>query len=191
LLTQQRNAIAIGSADATTGGAGYANQGTGAIAIGVRAGLTGQGSGAIAIGYNAANLTQGQGANSIIISSSTVANNGIQAANTIVMNATASGVTGAGSSGTYISPIRSLTQSTAIGYNTTTSELTYYTILGTPTITALTVGVANALTVNFNSSVSGIANTTVTATTAVTTSITSFFDIFFVLQFFLLFFFFF
>jgi hypothetical protein len=119
--------------------AGQTNQGTAAIAIGIEAGRATQGSGAIAIGYFAGRTNQGTnsiaigtnsgetlGANSISINSSGIAPGSAQAANTVVIDASG-GITGATANATYISPMRNITQTSVIGYNTTTSEITYWT----------------------------------------------------------------
>ena len=82
------------------------NQGIGAIAIGTLAGYTNQGSGAIAIGYNAG--TTNQAANSIVINAST-------------------GFTTVTAAGFYAAPIRNITQTSVLGYDTTAKEITYWT----------------------------------------------------------------
>ena len=156
--SQGTNAIAIGGGNfqggGFTGGAGYVNQGSGAIAIGVQAGYTLQGINAIAIGSLAGQTNQ--------------------AANTIVLNATGTAVTGAGSSGTYIAPVRNQTQTTALGYNTSTSEITYYNMTGAGTVTALTAGTTNTLTVNFNSYFQGTSYVAVSTGGTATTTINAF-----------------
>jgi hypothetical protein len=114
---QASGAIAIGNA------AGQDSQGTNTIAIGGSAGQNTQGSGAIAIG-NSAGQT-GQGVNSIAIGNAAGQTN--QAANAIVLNASGSAVTGATANATYIAPLRNITQTQMLGYDTTTSEITYWT----------------------------------------------------------------
>jgi hypothetical protein len=51
---------------------------------------------------------------------------GSQAANSIVINSSAALVTGATASATYIAPVRNITQTTVLGYDTTSNEVTYY-----------------------------------------------------------------
>ena len=114
-FTQGSGAIAIGFS------AGRYSQGTNAIAIGEDAGRTNQGSASIAIGAQAGMTNQGD--NSIAIGYLAGSQ---QAANSIVISATGTVVTGATASGTYIAPLRNITQTTVIGYNTTSNELTYY-----------------------------------------------------------------
>ena len=108
-------AIAIGAS------AGKGTQGTNAIAIGYQAGNSFQGSGAIAIGYQAGKSTQG--VNAVAIG---VLAGDNQAANSIVINALGTVVTGATANATYIAPIRNITQSVVLGYNTTSKEVTYF-----------------------------------------------------------------
>ena len=108
---QSQNSIAIGL------NAGAVSQEVNCIAIGTSAGQTNQGSGSIAIGFNA-------GSN--------------QASNSLVLNASGTVVTGATGSSTYIAPIRNITQTNVIGYNTTTSEVTYFVSSSSTTTPILT-----------------------------------------------------
>ncbi|NBP57983.1 hypothetical protein EBU71_15885, partial [bacterium] len=103
-LSVSSNNIALGNS------AGKSLQGVNAVAIGNSAGLTNQGSGSIAIGYYAGRTNQ--------------------AINSIVINASGSDLTGATSNATYIAPIRNVTQSTVLGYDVTTKEVTYFTSSG-------------------------------------------------------------
>ena len=150
VITQGQKAVAIGygAAQNTQGGSAVAigdqaaqyNQGANAVAIGIFAGRSTQGSGAIAIGFNAGQSAQGinaiaigtnsgqtQGANGICINSSGIAPDSAQAANIVVINASGSAVTGATANATYIAPLRNITQTQMLGYDTTTSEITYWT----------------------------------------------------------------
>jgi hypothetical protein len=88
--------------------AGSAFQGTNSIAIGNSAGLNTQGSNAIAIG-NLAGQTS-QHANSIVLNASGVA-----------LNTVTSGAT-------YIAPMRNVTQTNFVGYNTSSKEVSYFDI---------------------------------------------------------------
>jgi hypothetical protein len=99
--------IASGQCVAIGTNAGAANQSAYSIAIGNEAGTTGQGSFAIAIGTYAGRTNQ--------------------ATSTIVINAqNFTAVTGAIANATYIAPIRNVSQTTVLGYDTTTSEISYY-----------------------------------------------------------------
>lgn len=100
------NAWAVGSTNINLGGfAGETSQGLNAVAIGYNAGASGQGQNAIAIGLNA-------GASG-------------QAANSIILNASISTLN-AGASGLYVAPVRNVTQTNILGFNTSTNELTYF-----------------------------------------------------------------
>jgi hypothetical protein len=100
--------IASGQCVAIGTNAGGENQSGYAIAIGNEAGRTGQGSFAIAIGTYAGRTNQ--------------------ATSTIVINAqNFTAVTGATANATYIAPIRNVSQTTVLGYDTITSEISYYT----------------------------------------------------------------
>jgi hypothetical protein len=120
---QQSGAIAMGFQAGAFGATAGSTQGQGvnAIAIGNSAGSTFQGSGAIAIGTSAGISTQGVNAIAIGVLAGSQ-----QAANSIVINALGTVVTGATASATYIAPVRNITQTTVLGYNTTTNEVTYY-----------------------------------------------------------------
>ena len=85
--------------------AGRTTQGANAIAIGEKAGETNQGAGAIAIGRNAGYANQ--------------------AANSIVINATGTEVYNFGASSLVITPIRSATMTTILGYDAGTGEVTH------------------------------------------------------------------
>lgn len=116
---QGNNCIAIGS------DAGVAQQQLGAIAIGNNSGGGVQGSNSVAIGRNAGEgTTTAMGANSVAIGFRAGLNS--QTAGSIALNA--SGVAlNPNQSGLFINPVRSATQTTTLGYDTTTKEITYYT----------------------------------------------------------------
>ena len=133
--TQGSIAVAVGN------GAGGNAQGASAVAIGNNAGQNTQGIYSVSIGDNSGNSTQGQyaiaiganagqnnqGTNAVAIGKNAGLNS--QAANTIILNATGtelSGVNGQTNS-LYIDPIRNATQTTILGYDPTTKEVTYYT----------------------------------------------------------------
>jgi hypothetical protein len=97
-------------------------QGTNSIAIGTNAGNYNQGQNSIAIGNNASQTNQGSG--SIAIGNLAGSNQG---QNSIVISATGSVVTGAMNNSTYIAPVRNITQTNVIGYNTITNEVTHFT----------------------------------------------------------------
>lgn len=115
LTGQQTNAIAIGNS------AGQFSQGTASIAIGFTAGQYSQGQNCIAIGSSAGRTNQGLGSIAIGLNAGSQ-----QATDTIVISAGSSVITGATASATYIQPIRNVTQSNVIGYNTLTKELSYF-----------------------------------------------------------------
>ena len=130
-LNQSLNAVAVGkfagatnqSADGIAIGrfAGGTNQGTNSVAIGLNSGLTGQGQNGIAIGQGAGQTNQGSGSICIGISS------GSTFSNTIVINAqSATALNADTANATYISPIRNITQTNGLGYNTTSKEITYF-----------------------------------------------------------------
>jgi hypothetical protein len=140
---QGTNAIALGL------NAGNSGQGTNAIAIGTSAGYTNQGSGAIAIGYQAGQTNQH--------------------ANSIVINAqSATGLPSLAASSFYVAPIRNYTQSTALGYDATNKEITYYNQNASASISGLPTSItttANAtLTINFNNSYTSVTNYSVSST---------------------------
>ena len=76
----------------------------------------------------------------------------------------------------YVAPIRNLTQTTALGYNATTSEITYYSLTGgAGTASGVTVNTAGQiLTVNFNGFFQGNTSYALTTGTTGTTTITTF-----------------
>jgi hypothetical protein len=87
--------------------AGQTGQGTNAVALGEQAGNNSQGANAVAIGYLAGQT--GQRANSIVVNAQGTALN--------------AGTTGA----CYVAPIRNVTQTNVLGYDTVNKEITYYT----------------------------------------------------------------
>jgi len=125
--TQASYSVAVGS------GAGGLNQGTSGVAVGASAGSTNQGARAVAIGAFAGNNYQGD--NSIAIGYN--AGRGAasqQAANTIILNATASEFNGVAlqTNSFYVNPIRNTTGADGVvQYNATTKEVTYSSALGT------------------------------------------------------------
>ena len=98
-LTVSSTNVAIGLS------AGITSQGTAGVAIGEKAGETNQGDQAIAIGRNAGYANQ--------------------AANSIVINATGTEVYNFGASSLVITPIRSATMTTILGYDADTGEVTH------------------------------------------------------------------
>jgi hypothetical protein len=129
--TQGTQAVAIGYY------AGETSQGNEAVAIGKAAGTTTQGIRAVAIGYNAGAITQGiqavaigqlagqtsQGTRAVAIGYLAGANN--QPANSIVINASGSGLDGS-AAGLFIDPIREVTGPQVLYYDPTgTKEITW------------------------------------------------------------------
>jgi len=120
---QSVGSIAIGSL------AGYCNQNSYAVALGGFAGYNGQQSNAIAMGYYAG--FSGQSTNAVAIGSYAGASN--QPQNSIVINASGVTLNGTNANSCYIAPIRNVTQTNVIGYDTTNKELTYFTYTNTST----------------------------------------------------------
>ena len=89
----------------------------------MQAGSVLQGSNTIAIGFNAG--YSNQGANSISIGKD--AGFSSQASNSIIINATSQQLNSSTGNALFIAPIRNTTQTTVLGYNTTTNEVTYWT----------------------------------------------------------------
>jgi hypothetical protein len=112
---QDVNAIAIGAT------AGYTNQGNISIAIGSESGFQDQADYAIAIGYGAGFTNQGLGS----IAIGAFSGQTDQTPNSIVINATTNTLNSDASNSLYIAPIREVTNSKILQYNTTTKEVTY------------------------------------------------------------------
>jgi hypothetical protein len=118
-IGQGQNAIAIGA------DAGVANQAGGAIAIGNDSGGGNQGANSVCLGRQAGRAdTTPVGANAVAIGYR--AGQLSQVANSICLNATGVALNPA-VAGLHIDPIRNVSQSNIIGYDTTSKELTYYT----------------------------------------------------------------
>jgi hypothetical protein len=112
------NAIAIGVQ------AGQSNQGSNSVAIGVQSGVTGQQANSVAIGNQAGQSNQGS--NSIAIGNLAGVNN--QRFNSIILNATGSLLDNSSiSNSTFIAPIRNISTSNYLLYNSSTKEVTYGT----------------------------------------------------------------
>jgi len=117
--SQGANAVAIGTE------AGKSSQTAGGIAIGQLSGKINQGSNSVAIGVQAGEgTTSGLGTNSIAIG--TLAGGVSQVANSICLNASGVALNPA-VAGLHINPVRNVTQTNVLGYNTTSKEITYYT----------------------------------------------------------------
>jgi hypothetical protein len=101
--------------------AGFCNQNLNSIAIGNNAGYISQGQNSIAIGTNAGKTNQGS--NSIAIGSNAGLN---QAPNSIILNATGNLITGNTERSTYLAPLRNISQTNVLGYNSNTYELSYF-----------------------------------------------------------------
>ena len=116
---QGASSVAVGNS------AGQLVQGINCVAVGVLAGQNNQGSSSIAIGDQAGQgTTSGLGTNSIAIG--TLAGHVSQVANSICLNASGVDVNPA-VAGLHINPVRNVTQTNVLGYNTTSKEITYYT----------------------------------------------------------------
>jgi hypothetical protein len=122
--TQASYSVAVGS------GAGAQSQGTSGVAVGASAGSTNQGARAVAIGAFAGNNYQGDNAIAIGYNAGRGAASQ-QAANTIILNATASEFNGVAlqTNSFYVNPIRTTANGTPLMYNATTKEITYSTVL--------------------------------------------------------------
>ena len=113
--TTGTSALALGNQ------AGLTNQGFGATALGMYAGSNTQGNRAVALGYGAGYDTQGNSA--IAIGSYAGISN--QASNSIVLNASGFNLN-ASTTGTFISPVRSTSNTTnVLTYNVITNEVSY------------------------------------------------------------------
>ena len=105
--------------------AGAINQGNYAIAIGNKAGQTNQSINTIAIGNEAGNINQGS--YSIAIGNKAGQTN--QPNNSIIINADSSGIsTAIQPNSLYINPIRNLSQTNVLGYDSINKEITYFTL---------------------------------------------------------------
>ena len=101
--------------------AGYSNQAANAVALGNQAGSNIQGNGAVAIGSYAGNFYQGL--NAIAIGNNAGISN--QASNSIVLNASGYNLN-ASTTGTFISPVRSTSNTTnVLCYDVVTNEMSY------------------------------------------------------------------
>jgi hypothetical protein len=149
---QGANSIAIGNA---AGQGTNTAQGQYAVAIGYYAAQRAQQSGAIAIGYLASRFSQGTNSIAIGTLSGGDPTNGTgaaQAANSIILNASGSLVTGATANATYIAPIRNSTYSFNLGYNPTTSEVIYNSANAiSPSVSTQISASASSVTLNLPS----------------------------------------
>jgi len=118
---QGDNAIAIGRNSAFGG----VKQATNAIAIGNEACQEGQRTEAIAIGYQAGyGGTSAQGANAVAIGA--LAGRSVAVANSIILNGSGADLP-ASVAGFFVNPVRNVSQTNALFYNTATKEITYAT----------------------------------------------------------------
>ena len=117
--TQGANSVSVGRAS------GRITQGEGATALGYGAGYSSQGANSIALGRGAGNSSQG--ANSVAVGSRAGRTN--QAADSIVLNATGADFDAA-VAGFHVKPVRNVSTSDVVFYNTTTGEMTYSALTG-------------------------------------------------------------
>ena len=131
LTAQGGNAVGIGLS------AGRSNQGSSAVAVGSVAGYIQQGQSAVAIGDNAANNNQGkdavaighgagygaQGSNAVAIGSYAGYSN--QHSNSIVLNATGCNLNTTITNSFYVKPVRSLSNTNILYYDSSSGEITY------------------------------------------------------------------
>ena len=117
--TQGANSVSVGRA------AGRITQGEGATALGYGAGYSSQGANSIALGRGAGNSSQG--ANSVAVGSRAGRTN--QAADSIVLNATGADFDAA-VAGFHVKPVRNVSTSDVVFYNTVTGEMTYSALTG-------------------------------------------------------------
>ena len=178
--TQGTQSIAIGYQ------AGSTRQGSASIAVGFQAGAYTQSANAVAVGYQSGAFTQGIGAVAIgyqagytqqgnhAVAIGNLAGQTNQTASSIVLNASGT-VLNSGVAGFFVNPIRNVTQTTALGYNASTSEVTYYSLIGAGAASGVTVNsAAQTLTVNFNGFFQGNTSYALTTGATGTTTITTF-----------------
>jgi hypothetical protein len=101
---------------------GYLNPQSSSVAIGYSAGSLSQQYQAVSIGNNAG--SNSQGTNSVAIGAFAGRTN--QSASSIILNATGNTLN-TGTTGMFVGPIRGLTGTSTLNYNTSTSEITYIT----------------------------------------------------------------
>lgn len=119
-LRQGFSAVAVGF---QAGGSG--TQSVNAVAVGENAGFVSQGARAVAVGKDAGRGTiSAQGADSVAIGA--LAGRSVAVANSVILNG--SGVDlPAAVAGFFVNPIRNVSQTEALFYNTATREITYST----------------------------------------------------------------
>lgn len=139
-ISQQRNAIAMGK------NAGLYSQGTNAICIGYDSGFSQQQQNGIAIGYQSGYISQGT--NSIAIGNQ--AGKTSQAENSIALNASGT-VFSPATYGFYAAPVRNITQTTVLGYDTSNNEITYYTASSVSSYEPFNVSNSGGINSAFNS----------------------------------------
>ena len=174
--TQGLNSVSIGAYSAQT------IQGSNCIAIGPTAGNFQQFEGSIAIGYQSGQSQQGgptgpsisigyqsgqsnQGSYSLALGYK--AGQASQLANSIILNAQSSALNSDASNAFYVAPIRTATQTTVLGYNTTNKEITYYNFVGPAASITAIFGIFN---VDFGNFYQGVSNHTIAGNTSVSST---------------------
>ena len=118
LTLQGTNAVAMGNR------AGQNTQGSAAVAVGNQAGQNRQGINAVAVGANAGNTSQG----SYAVAIGNAAGQTSQHSNSIVLNASVTALNSGTAGALYVNPVRNVTQANLLGYNTTTKEVSYFSL---------------------------------------------------------------
>jgi hypothetical protein len=120
-------AISIGNA------AGNTSQGSQAVAIGRQAGQTNQGGSTVAIGLNAGQNSQG----SYAIAIGNAAGQTNQHTNSIILNASSTSLNSGTAGAFYVNPVRNLSQTNVLGYDTAAKEVTYFPLSSTYQLTQI------------------------------------------------------
>lgn len=157
--TQGANAVAVG------GYSGQTYQGLNAVAIGSNAGCDRQASKAIAIGNLAGYVSQGSNAVAI----GYLAGQTSQHTNSIILNASGSALNSGTAGAFYVAPLRNITRSNFLGYDTTTKEITYFSPSDI-TFSNLVVSNISAATLNLST---GLTTSTILATNISTSTLNS------------------
>jgi len=112
--------VAIGF---SAGGSG--TQSVNAVAVGENAGFVSQGARAVAVGKDAGRgTTSAQGADSVAIGA--LAGRSVAVANSVILNGSGADLPAA-QAGFFVNPVRNVSQTDALFYNTATKEITYAT----------------------------------------------------------------
>jgi hypothetical protein len=154
-ISQGSEAVAVGN------NAGQTSQGIGSIALGINAGNTFQGASAVALGANAGNTSQGSNAVAI----GNLAGQTSQHTNSIILNANSTALNSGTAGAFYVSSVRNVTQANLLAYDTTSKEVSYFSLSNITTSNLVATNISTSTLIATRGSFGTVSSTLISGTT--------------------------